>query len=104
MELWRIAIPVEDAADRRRLFGLLRDLHVPMDPCSGDPHFRKGAGGRQELLVVVDARMQDGLRKAGRAFEVVRDFRDLPDPVRYVSPKNRYADALARLRATKGRR
>jgi hypothetical protein len=104
MELWRIAIPVEDAADRRQLFALLRELHVPMDPCSGDPHFRTGAGGRQQLLVVVDARMQEGLRKGGRMFEIVRDFRDLPDPIRHVSPKNRYAEPLARLRASKGRR
>ena len=104
MELWRIAIPVEDAADRRRLFALLRDLHVPMDPCAGDPRFRAGAGGRQELLVVIDARTQEGLRKAGRAFEIVRDFRDLPDPIRYVSPKNRYAEPLAQLRAAKKRR
>jgi len=104
MELWRIAIPVLDAADRRRLIARLRDLHVPMDPCAGDPHFRSGPGGRQELLVVVTARMQEQLREAGRSFEVVRDFRDLPDPIRYVSPRNRYAEPLARLRAAKGKR
>lgn len=104
MELWQIAIAVEDAADRLRLMRLLQALHVPMDPCAGDPRFRTGADGRRELLVVVTARMQEQLREAGRAFEIVRDFRDQPDPVRYVSPKNRYADALARLRAAKGGR
>ena len=104
MELWQIAIPVADGADRLTIMRVLEALHVPMDPCSGDPRFATDAQGRQVLLVVVTRQMQEELRAAGRAFEVVRDFRDVPDPIRYVSPGNRYADALARLRAGKARR
>jgi hypothetical protein len=101
MELWQIAIRVDDAADRQRLLRLLGDLNVPMDPCAGDPRFRTDEHGVQRLLVVVTERMREQLRAAGRSFETVRDFRDLPDPIRYVSKKNRYADELARVRAVK---
>ena len=104
MEVWRIAVTVEDAADTARLLRLLRDLHVPMDPCAGDPRFDRDAQGRRRLLVVVTDHMRAQLREAGRSFETVRDFRDVPDPIRYVSTTNRYADALARLRAAKGKR
>jgi hypothetical protein len=104
MELWQIAIPVADRADTRRLLELLRALRVPMDPCAGDPRFVSDATGARRLLLIVTARHQEQLREAGRDFEVVRDLADVPDPIRYVSPGNRYADALARLRARKGRR
>ena len=104
MELWQVGIPFADGADRVALMRLLETLQVPMDPCAGDPRLAMDAQGRQVLLVIVTQRMHDQLRAAGRAFEVVRDFRDVPDPIRYVSPKNRYADALARFRAGKPRR
>lgn len=101
MELWVLAIPVEDDADARRLLALLRELQVPMDPCAGDPRFETGESGRRRLLVVATARAQERLREAGRDFEVVRDFAEVPDPRTYVSRKNRFADELARLRASK---
>ena len=104
MELWQLAIPVGDAEDTRRLFALLRDLHVRMDPCSGDPRFESDSAGRQRLLLLATARVQEQLREAGRPFEVIRDFADVPDPRIYVSRKNRFADELARLRASKTRR
>jgi hypothetical protein len=104
MELWQIAVRVGDAPDRQRLLRLLRDLHVPMDPCAGDPRWRTDADGVTRLLVVVTERMREQLRAAGRSFETVRDLRDLPDPIRYVSKTNRYADELARVRAAKGKR
>lgn len=101
MELWLLAIPVADDADRRRLMALLRELRVPMDPCAGDPRFETDADGRRRLLVVVTARVQQRLREAGRNFEVVRDFADVPDPRTYASSKNRYTEELSRLRASK---
>ena len=101
MELWQLAIPVKDDADVTRLLSLLRKLRVPMDPCAGDPRFETDPTGARRLLVIVTARMQQQLREAGRAFEIVRDLADVPDPIRYVSQTNRYADELARLRATK---
>ncbi len=104
MELWLLAIPVADAADTRRLFALLRELRVRMDPCAGDPRFETDPEGRRRLLVVATARVQQQLREAGRAFEIVRDFAGVPDPRNFVSRKNRYAEELARLRAAKGRR
>lgn len=104
MELWRIAIPVRDNADARRLVSLLRELHVPMDPCSGDPHWETDSAGVLRLQVIVTARMQEQLREAGRTFEVTRDFADVPDPRQSVSRTNRFADELARLRAAKGGR
>lgn len=57
MELWQLAIPVKDADDANRLLRLLRDLHVPMDPCAGDPRFETGPTGARRLLVIVTARM-----------------------------------------------
>jgi hypothetical protein len=100
MELWQIAIRVDDAADRQRLLRLLGDLNVPMDPCAGDPRFRTDEHGVQRLLVVVTERMREQLRAAGRSFETVRDFRDLPAPS--ATPRRRtYADELARVRAVK---
>jgi hypothetical protein len=104
MELWQIAIRVDNAADRRQLLRLLRDLHVPMDPCAGDPRFGTDDQGVERLFVVVTDRRRQQLREAGRSFETVRDLRDLPDPIRYVSAKNRYVDELARVRAAKRRR
>lgn len=101
MELWQVAIPVAGDADRHRLMELLRALRVPQNPCAGDPVFRTGPDGRTRLVVLATSRVRDGLREHGREFEVVRDFADLPDPRRYVSRTNRYADALARLRSTK---
>ena len=101
MELWQLAIPVKDDADVNRLLRLLRELHVPMDPCAGDPRFETYPTGERRLLVTVTARMQQQLRDAGRAFEIVRDLADVPDPIRYVSQTNRYAGELARLRAAK---
>jgi hypothetical protein len=105
MDFRRIAIPVTDVADERALLRLLRDLHVSMDPCAGDPLFEtdEKTGGRR-LLVIVNPRHEAALRDAGRPFDVVRDFADTPDPIRYVSTKNRYADELARLRKAKGGR
>jgi hypothetical protein len=47
--------------------------------------------------------MQEQLREAGRTFEIVRDFADVPDPRTYVSPTNRYAEKLARLLRDKGK-
>lgn len=104
MELWQLAIPVADVQDTQRLFRLLRDMHVRMDPCAGDPRFETDKTGKRRLLLIVTARAQEQLREAGRTFEVVRDYANVPDPRRYVSPKNRYADDLAKLRAAKGRR
>jgi hypothetical protein len=104
MELWLLAIPVRDAEDNHRLFALLRELHVRMDPCAGDPRFDNDSAGQRRLLLVATARVQEQLRAAGRPFEVVRDFADVPDPRIYVSRKNRFADELARLRASKPRR
>jgi hypothetical protein len=43
------------------------------------------------------------LRESGRAFEIVRDLVDMPDPRNYVSKANRCAEELARLRAEKSR-
>lgn len=99
MELWQIAIPVTGDADRRRLLDLLRELRVPQNPCAGDPLFRVGPDGRTRLLVLATARVREALRGHGREIEIVRDFADLPDPRRYVSRTNRYAEALAQLRA-----
>ena len=104
MELWYIAIPVAGADDTRRLLALLRDLRVPMDPCAGEPRFESDKAGQRRLLVIVTARVQEQLRAAGRAFEVVRDLADVPDPRTYVSRTNRFAGELARLRASKTRR
>jgi hypothetical protein len=104
MELWRIAIPVARGDDTRRLLALLRDLRVPMNPCAGEPRFESDNAGRRQLLVIVTARVQEQLRTAGRAFEVVRDLADVPDPRIYVSRTNRFAAELARLRAAKTKR
>jgi len=104
MELLLVAVQVEGAEDSRDLLALLRDLHVPMDPCSGDPRFETDAAGKRRLLIVVTPRVAEQLQAAGRSFDVVRDFADRPDPRTYVSRKNRFADELARLRALKGRR
>jgi hypothetical protein len=104
MELWLVAIPVEGGEDARRLFALLRELRVPMDPCAGDPRVETDSAGKRRLMIVVTASAQEQLRAAGRPFEVVRDFADLPDPRSYVSRKNRFAEELARLRASKTER
>lgn len=104
MELWHIAIPVADRDDARRLLALLHDLRVPMNPCSGDPRFELDQAGRRRLLVIATARVQEQLRSAGRAFDVIRDLSDVPDPRTYVSRTNRFAAELARLRAGKTRR
>lgn len=107
MKLSKIAIavatPEVDPKDGARLLALLRELHVPMDPCAGDPHFEIDAAGAQRLLIVVTPAVQEKLRAAGRQCEVVRDYADVPDPRTYVSPKNRYAEKLAELRAAKRR-
>lgn len=104
MELWLLAIPVADATDTRRLFALLHELRARMDPCAGDPRFETDREGRRRLLLLANARVVRQLGDAGRAFEVVRDFADTPDPRTYVSRTNRFAAELARLRAAKGRR
>jgi hypothetical protein len=104
MDLKQIAIPIADRADQAALFRLLRELHVAMDPCAGDPRFDTDATGRRRLLIIVDPRIERALRDAGRAFEVVRDLADMRDPRDYVSRTNRYAAELARLRAAKGKR
>jgi hypothetical protein len=104
MDLRQIAVPVRDAKDASELFRLLRDLHVPLDPCAGDPRFETDASGNRRLLIVVNPRAERALREAGRAFDVVRDLASMRDPRDYVSPTNRYADELARLRASKPRR
>jgi hypothetical protein len=104
MDLWLVAIPVADAQDMRHLFQLLHRLRVPMDPCAGDPRFETDASGVQRLLVIVTSRIREQLLDAGRTVEVRRDFADMPDPRSYVSPTNRFAEELARLRAEKGRR
>ena len=103
MKLWHIAIPVADRDDTRRLLALLHDLRVPMNPCSGDPRFERDQAGRRRLLVIATERVQEQLRAAGRAFDVVHDLADVPDPRRYVSRTNRFAVELARLRAGKAR-
>ena len=77
---------------------------MPLDPCRGDPRYETDPGGTRRLLVLVNARVRDALSEAGRKFEVVRDLADVPDPRRYVSRKNRYAEELARVRAAKGKR
>lgn len=104
MELFLVAVPVEGGEDTRDLFSLLRDLRVPMDPCAGDPRFETDATGKRRLLIVVTARAAQQLQAAGRSVDVVRDFADLPDPRTYVSRKNRFAEELARLRASKTER
>ena len=104
MELFLLAIPVGDAEDTRRLFALLRDMHVRMDPCAGDPRFETDGAGQRRLMLVATPRVQERLREAGRPFETVRDFAETPDPRVYVSRRNRFAGELARLRATKPRR
>ena len=104
MKLWQIAIPVADEQDRRRLFKILRDIHARMDPCAGDPRFETDKSGNRRLLLIATARVQERLREAGRTFEVVRDFADMPDPRTYVSPTNRYAEKLASLLREKEKR
>jgi hypothetical protein len=101
MELCLLAVPVGDAQDTRGLFALLRDMHVHMDPCSGDPRFETDSTGQRRVRLVATPRVQERLREAGRTFERVRDFADTPDPRVYVSRRNRFADELARLRAMK---
>lgn len=56
MELWQIAIPVEDAADGGRVLRLVRKLRVPLNPCAGDPRFEVDASGRRQLLVLARRR------------------------------------------------
>ena len=104
MDLKQIAIPIGDRDDYAALFRLLRELHVAMDPCAGDPRFDTDAAGRQRLLIIVNPRTEQALRDAGRAFEVVRDLADMRDPREFVSRTNRYKDELARLRAAKPKR
>ena len=104
MELWQLAIPVTSAADARRVIALLRKLRVPLDPCAGDPRYTTDEAGRRRLLVIVNAPIRERLRDAGVEFEVVRDFVDRADPRTYVSRKNRFAEELARLRASKSKK
>lgn len=104
MELRLLAIPVADAGDLRSLLALLRRLGVPMDPCAGNPRVEADQRGRRQLLVVANPLTERRLRDAGRAFEVVHDFADHPDPRNHVSLGNRFADLLARARASRPRR
>lgn len=104
MDLKQIAIPIGDRNDYTRLFRLLRELRLPMDPCAGDPRFDSDASGRQRLVVIVNPRIERALHDAGRAFEVVRDLADVRDPREFVSRTNRYAAELARLRAVRPKR
>ena len=103
MDLFHVAVPVASDADARELFALLRELHVRLDPCAGDPRFDRGVDGRRRLLIAVQRRIVDALRQARRDVEIVRDLADRPDPRSYVSGTNRFAEPLARARARKGR-
>lgn len=104
MELRLLALPVTDSGDLRSLLALLRTLRVPMDPCAGNPRLEADQHGRRRLLVVANARTERQLSDAGRAFSVVGDFADVPDPRIHVSPGNRFAEELTRARASRPRR
>lgn len=101
MKLSQVAIPLADDADAQNVYMLLRELRVPMDPCAGEPRVRTGPAGQRELLVIITAGVRAQLDASGRRYAVVHDFADEPDPRTYVSPTNRYADVLARLRSPK---
>lgn len=103
MELREIGIALKDKDQALTLYRTLAKNGVPLDPKSGDMRIEIDKDGMGRLIIFAIPKIEALLTEQGYQFVIIRDYKDEPDPRRYVSKSNRFADELAKLRKQQGR-
>lgn len=102
MDIKEIAIPVDSYKLLRQLILVLRELGVPLDPCSEEPLLKQDGQDQLRLHIIAIPRVEEELKLRNYKYDVIRDFVDAVDPREYTSRVNRYEETLLELREKQG--